>query len=276
MSFVAAVPSRSADFRKVYRTKSATWSPPDPSTSSVQRGEVFGLLGPKGRTDHTGQQLIGLLRPDAGTIELFGHDVVAQRASSPIFRATSRRTTPRWQSVGGRLHVDPTARLRGCRAPCGAGGGLSHRPTRSRGVAGRPIASVEGQRRSGRVRRRACRRRPVLVPTSRRAGLRPDLRASPSGRPVPSAVARIFSRPPSCSSTHVLGKESRPCSLASRSSPRSVNREDTPVGSNHGRPRGTARSSPGAMSRRTAIRWCRRAGAGVEHGRQMVGATARR
>ena len=46
----------------------------------VQRGEFFGLLGPNGAGKTTLISLLcGLLRPDAGTIRLDGHDPAARR-----------------------------------------------------------------------------------------------------------------------------------------------------------------------------------------------------
>src|SRR5262249_25627365 len=45
----------------------------------IPAGEVFGILGPNGAGKTTlVRQLMGLLRPDEGGIELFGHDVVAR------------------------------------------------------------------------------------------------------------------------------------------------------------------------------------------------------
>ena len=43
----------------------------------VRRGEFFGLLGPNGAGKTTLiSSLSGLVRPDAGTLEVMGHDVV--------------------------------------------------------------------------------------------------------------------------------------------------------------------------------------------------------
>ncbi len=62
----------------------------------IRRGEIFGLLGPNGAGKSTlVRQLTGLMRPDRGSIEILGHDIVrhpsGRRGSSP----TSGRSPPR-------------------------------------------------------------------------------------------------------------------------------------------------------------------------------------
>ena len=43
----------------------------------VRRGEIFGLLGPNGAGKSTlVRQLTGLMRPDRGSVEILGHDIV--------------------------------------------------------------------------------------------------------------------------------------------------------------------------------------------------------
>lgn len=52
----------------------------DDVTLTVERGEIFGILGPNGSGKSTLIRLIAtLLLPDAGTIRIFGRDVVAER-----------------------------------------------------------------------------------------------------------------------------------------------------------------------------------------------------
>src|ERR1043165_5862388 len=73
---------------KAYRTKTGDISATAGIDLLVNRGEVFGLLGPNGAGKTTlVRQLIGLLRPDSGSIELFGHDVVASPRVVPDFVA---------------------------------------------------------------------------------------------------------------------------------------------------------------------------------------------
>jgi len=51
----------------------------DEISLSVQAGEVFGLLGPNGAGKTTlVSQIIGLLKPDSGSIRIAGIDVVAK------------------------------------------------------------------------------------------------------------------------------------------------------------------------------------------------------
>jgi ABC-2 type transport system ATP-binding protein len=47
---------------------------------SIRRGEIFGILGPNGAGKTTTVEcLAGLRRPDAGTLRVLGHDVLADR-----------------------------------------------------------------------------------------------------------------------------------------------------------------------------------------------------
>ncbi|HEY5335827.1 MAG TPA: ATP-binding cassette domain-containing protein, partial [Mycobacteriales bacterium] len=52
---------------------------------AVRSGEVFGLLGPNGAGKTTlVRQLVGLLRPDAGEIRLFGRPVDRRLVASAV------------------------------------------------------------------------------------------------------------------------------------------------------------------------------------------------
>jgi ABC-2 type transport system ATP-binding protein len=66
------------DFDKVtrsYGTKLAV----DQLSLTVESGELFALLGPNGAGKTTTIKiLVGLLRPDAGTVTVGGHDIVRQ------------------------------------------------------------------------------------------------------------------------------------------------------------------------------------------------------
>src|SRR5665213_4338766 len=99
---------------KVYRTKSGDVTATDDVDLEVRRGEVFGLLGPNGAGKTTVvRQLIGLLKPDAGRIELFGRDVVAQPRVVPDFVAYLPQDDAALADQSASRALETTARLRG-------------------------------------------------------------------------------------------------------------------------------------------------------------------
>ena len=64
------------DLRKTYGTKVAV----DGIDLDVEFGEILGFLGPNGAGKTTTVECIaGLRRPDSGTVEVAGHDPVAER-----------------------------------------------------------------------------------------------------------------------------------------------------------------------------------------------------
>lgn len=80
-------------------------------------GELFGVLGPNGAGKTTlVRQLMGLLRPDSGSIHLFGHDVVAQPRLAGRIAAYLAQDEPALADLPVSLAVDTTARLRGLSA----------------------------------------------------------------------------------------------------------------------------------------------------------------
>jgi ABC-2 type transport system ATP-binding protein len=85
-------------------------------TLDVPAGEVFGLLGPNGAGKTTlVRQLVGLVRPDAGTLSLFGHDLVADRSVAARLVAYLAQDEPALAELPVRQAVETTARLRGVR-----------------------------------------------------------------------------------------------------------------------------------------------------------------
>ncbi|MDP9101317.1 MAG: ABC transporter ATP-binding protein [Actinomycetota bacterium] len=81
---------------------------------AVGRGEVFGLLGPNGAGKSTlVRQLAGVLAPDAGSIELLGHDVTRTPAHAPRLLAYLAQEEPALLELPVGLAVETTARLRG-------------------------------------------------------------------------------------------------------------------------------------------------------------------
>jgi ABC-2 type transport system ATP-binding protein len=164
---------------KVYRTKSGDVTATDDVDLEVRRGEVFGLLGPNGagKTSLV-RQLIGLLQPDAGDIELFGHDIVAKPRVVPDFVAYLPQDDAALADMTPADALETTARLRG----------LSRRDATSArdavidelglgGFADRPIAKLSGgQRRLAGVGAALVGDRPVLVLDEPTTGLDPTAR----------------------------------------------------------------------------------------------------
>jgi ABC-2 type transport system ATP-binding protein len=84
----------------------------------VPAAEVFGILGPNGAGKTTlVRQLAGLVRPDAGTLTLFGHDIVASRSIAARLVAYLAQDEPALAELPVRRAVETTARLRGLRRP---------------------------------------------------------------------------------------------------------------------------------------------------------------
>jgi ABC-2 type transport system ATP-binding protein len=82
----------------------------------VPAGEIFGLLGPNGAGKTTlVRQLVGLVRPDAGSLSLFGHDLVADRSVAARLVAYLAQDEPALAELPVRHAIQTTARLRGVR-----------------------------------------------------------------------------------------------------------------------------------------------------------------
>ncbi|MEU4540797.1 ABC transporter ATP-binding protein [Streptosporangium sp. NPDC023825] len=85
-------------------------------TLQIFEGEIFGLLGDNGAGKITLiRQMINLLRPDSGTIELFGHDIT----EDPLYVSTLVGYMPQSGSALNRLTIGEAiyfaAHLRGLR-----------------------------------------------------------------------------------------------------------------------------------------------------------------
>ncbi|ADP80430.1 ABC transporter ATP-binding protein [Pseudofrankia inefficax] len=132
----------------------------------VPAGEVFGILGPNGAGKTTlVRQLMGLLRPDEGSIELFGHDVVARPDLPARLVAYLGQSDLALAELPVATAVETTGRMRG----------LSKTAARAErdavldelelvGVAGRPLGRLSGgQRRLACVATALVGSRPVLV-----------------------------------------------------------------------------------------------------------------
>jgi ABC-2 type transport system ATP-binding protein len=86
----------------------------DALSLTVPRGSFFGLVGPNGAGKTTALSMaVGLLRPDAGTARIFGHDVWADpvRAKELIGVLPDGLSLP--ERLTGRELLTYTARLRG-------------------------------------------------------------------------------------------------------------------------------------------------------------------
>ncbi|UED88261.1 ABC transporter ATP-binding protein [Streptomyces profundus] len=89
----------------------------DDITLRVARGEIFGLLGPNGAGKTTLVKLLtGLLRPDAGSVALFGHDLVRHPERAARLVAYLGQEATALDELTVSLAVGTTARLRGLSA----------------------------------------------------------------------------------------------------------------------------------------------------------------
>uniref|UniRef100_UPI0030F3748D ABC transporter ATP-binding protein n=1 Tax=Streptomyces sp. GSL17-111 TaxID=3121596 RepID=UPI0030F3748D len=146
---------------------------------TVRRGELFGLLGPNGAGKSTlVRQLTGLLRPDAGHIDVLGHDLVRHPGRAARLLAYLGQESTALDELTVRLAVETTARLRGLPA---------HDARRATGavleeLALSPLAHRPLKRLSGGQRRLACvatalvGERPLLVLDEPTTGMDPVAR----------------------------------------------------------------------------------------------------
>ncbi|MEE4423977.1 MULTISPECIES: ABC transporter ATP-binding protein [Streptomyces] len=80
----------------------------------VRRGEIFGLLGPNGAGKSTlVRQLTGLLRPDAGSIHVLGHDLVRHPERAARLLGYLGQESTALDELTVSLAVETTGRLRG-------------------------------------------------------------------------------------------------------------------------------------------------------------------
>ncbi|MGW2276887.1 ABC transporter ATP-binding protein [Streptomyces sp. NPDC001770] len=153
----------------------------DGITLEVRGGEIFGLLGPNGAGKSTlVRQLTGLMRPDSGSVEVLGHDLVRhpERASRLIGYLGQESTALDELTVA--LAAETTGRLRG----------LAVRDARAERdavleelglteLAGRPLKKLSGgQRRLACFAAALVGQRPVLILDEPTTGMDPVARRS--------------------------------------------------------------------------------------------------
>nr|WP_051817948.1 ABC transporter ATP-binding protein [Kitasatospora sp. NRRL B-11411] len=99
---------------KTYRAGGTEVRANDGIDLDVRRGEVFGLLGPNGAGKSTlVRQLTGLLRPDAGTIDLLGHDIVRHPERAARLLGYLGQESTALDELTVALAAETTGRLRG-------------------------------------------------------------------------------------------------------------------------------------------------------------------
>jgi len=145
----------------------------------VPAGEVFGILGPNGAGKTTlVRQLMGLLRPHEGSIELFGHDVVARPDLPARLVAYLGQSDLALAELPVVTAVETTARMRGLtRSAARAERDAVLDELELAGVADRPLGKISGgQRRLACVATALVGARPVLVLDEPTTGLDPRSR----------------------------------------------------------------------------------------------------
>ncbi|MFF8768739.1 ABC transporter ATP-binding protein [Kitasatospora sp. NPDC015120] len=160
----------------------------DGITLTVRQGEIFGLLGPNGAGKSTlVRQLTGLLRPDSGSIEILGHDVVRHPERAARLLGYLGQESTALDELTVALAAETTGRLRGLsRAAARAAAEEVIAELALEPLAHRPLAKLSGgQRRLACFAAALVGDRPLLVLDEPTTGMDPVAR-----RAVWSAVER--------------------------------------------------------------------------------------
>ncbi|MEV6979597.1 ABC transporter ATP-binding protein [Kitasatospora sp. NPDC093806] len=160
----------------------------DGITLTVRQGEIFGLLGPNGAGKSTlVRQLTGLLRPDSGSVELLGHDVVRHPERAARLLGYLGQESTALDELTVALAAETTGRLRGLgRAQARAAAAEVITELALEPLANRPLAKLSGgQRRLACVAAALVGDRPLLVLDEPTTGMDPIAR-----RAVWAAVER--------------------------------------------------------------------------------------
>ncbi|KJS54463.1 ABC transporter ATP-binding protein [Streptomyces rubellomurinus] len=155
---------------------------------TVRQGEIFGLLGPNGAGKSTlVRQLTGLLRPDSGSVELLGHDIVRHPERAARLLGYLGQESTALDELTVALAAETTGRLRGLsRAAARAAAAEVLAELGLEPIAARPLAKLSGgQRRLACFAAALVGERPLLVLDEPTTGMDPVAR-----RAVWSAVDR--------------------------------------------------------------------------------------
>nr|WP_202919771.1 ABC transporter ATP-binding protein [Streptomyces adustus] len=145
----------------------------------VRRGEIFGLLGPNGagKTSLV-RQLTGLMRPDGGTVEILGHDIVRHPERAARLLAYLGQESTALDELTVSLAAETTGRLRGLdarRARAERDAVLDELGLAP--IAGRPLKKLSGgQRRLACFATALVGERPLLVLDEPTTGMDPVAR----------------------------------------------------------------------------------------------------
>ena len=166
-------------YRTGRRAKSRTILANSDISLDIRQGEVFGLLGPNGAGKSTlVRQLTGLLRPDHGSIDILGHDIVRHPDRAARLLGYLGQESTALDELTVSLAVETTARLRGL-APAAA---RAERDAVLTELALEPLADRPLAKLSGGQRRLACfatvlvGTRPLLVLDEPTTGMDPVAR----------------------------------------------------------------------------------------------------
>jgi ABC-2 type transport system ATP-binding protein len=116
----------------------------------IRRGEIFGLLGPNGAGKSTlVRQLTGLMRPDAGRVEILGHDIVRHPERAARILAYLGQESTALDELTVSLAAETTGRLRGLQArDARAERDAVLEELGLTAIAGRPLKKLSGGQRS--------------------------------------------------------------------------------------------------------------------------------
>ncbi|MFJ7148206.1 ABC transporter ATP-binding protein [Streptomyces sp. NPDC100445] len=145
----------------------------------VRGGEIFGLLGPNGAGKSTlVRQLTGLLRPDTGSVEILGHDIVRHPERAARLLAYLGQESSALDELTVSLAAETTGRLRGLevrRARAERDAVLDELGLAP--IAGRPLKKLSGgQRRLACLAAALVGERPLLVLDEPTTGMDPVAR----------------------------------------------------------------------------------------------------